>query len=62
MYPTVLVTNDLELDMPQDVVPMIHVPDVSATVDWYVSIGFKLVRQNENRWRDQLGKLSFGTA
>jgi uncharacterized glyoxalase superfamily protein PhnB len=33
--------------MSQKVVPMIHVPDVRATADWYVSIGFRLVRWNE---------------
>jgi len=33
--------------MPQKIVPMIHVPDVRATADWYVSIGFDLVRVNE---------------
>jgi len=33
--------------MPQKVVPMIHVPDVRATADWYVSIGFTLERGNE---------------
>lgn len=27
---------------PERVVPMIHVPDVRATVDWYQGIGFKL--------------------
>ena len=26
--------------MPKKVVPMIHVPDVRATVDWYKAIGF----------------------
>ena len=26
--------------MPKKVVPMIHVPDVRATVDWYQAIGF----------------------
>jgi predicted lactoylglutathione lyase len=26
---------------------MIHVPDVRATMDWYASIGFKVVRYNE---------------
>jgi uncharacterized glyoxalase superfamily protein PhnB len=40
--------------MPAKIVPMIHVPDVSATADWYVSIGFELVRQNvddgETNW------------
>jgi len=29
------------------IVPMIHVPDVTATADWYQSIGFKLVRWND---------------
>jgi uncharacterized glyoxalase superfamily protein PhnB len=40
--------------MPVKIVPMIHVPDVSATADWYVSIGFELVRENiedgETNW------------
>ena len=29
--------------MPQRVVPMIHVPDVRATVDWYQGIGFTVI-------------------
>ena len=29
--------------MPEKVVPMIHVPDVSATVDWYKDIGFTVI-------------------
>jgi len=29
--------------MPQIVTPMIHVPDVRATVDWYTSIGFEVI-------------------
>lgn len=29
--------------MTERIVPMIHVPDVRATVDWYVDIGFKIV-------------------
>ena len=29
--------------MSKNVVPMIHVPDVRATVDWYQSIGFNVV-------------------
>lgn len=33
--------------MPERIVPMIHVPDVKATADWYASIGFKLIRWNE---------------
>jgi uncharacterized glyoxalase superfamily protein PhnB len=33
--------------MQQTVVPMIHVPDVKATMEWYVSIGFTASRWNE---------------
>jgi catechol 2,3-dioxygenase-like lactoylglutathione lyase family enzyme len=29
--------------MNEHLVPMIHVPDVRATVDWYLSIGFRVV-------------------
>lgn len=29
--------------MAEKVVPMIHVPDVRATVDWYKSIGFTVI-------------------
>ena len=29
--------------MPEKVVPMIHVPDVRATVDWYQGIGFTVI-------------------
>lgn len=29
--------------MPEKVVPMIHVPDVRATVDWYQNIGFTVI-------------------
>jgi uncharacterized glyoxalase superfamily protein PhnB len=29
--------------MPKKVVPMIHVPNVRATVDWYKAIGFTVV-------------------
>lgn len=41
---------------------MIHVPDVSATVDWYTSIGFKLIRQNEEDGEVNWAKLSFGNS
>lgn len=30
------------LIMPNQIVPMIHVPDVRATAEWYVSIGFSI--------------------
>lgn len=29
--------------MTTKIVPMIHVPDVASTVDWYMSIGFKVI-------------------
>ncbi len=48
--------------MSQTVVPMIHVPDVSATVDWYTSIGFTLIRQNEEDGEINWAKLSFGNS
>ena len=31
----------------QRVVPMIHVPDVKATAEWYTGMGFELIRQND---------------
>src|ERR1700760_3310246 len=48
--------------MSQTVVPMLHVPDVSATVDWYLSIGFKVIRQNEEEGETNWAKLSFGSS
>jgi hypothetical protein len=33
--------------MPTKVVPMVHVPDVKATVAWYVSIGFAVRATHE---------------
>jgi len=33
--------------MQQQVVPMIHVPDVGATIDWYSSLGFRLRDQGK---------------
>jgi hypothetical protein len=32
----------------QHVTPLIHVPDVRATVTWYESIGFALIHKNED--------------
>src|SRR5260370_37572072 len=48
--------------MSQTVVPMIHVPDVRATVEWYASIGFKLVRQNEEDGEINWARLTFGNS
>jgi catechol 2,3-dioxygenase-like lactoylglutathione lyase family enzyme len=42
--------------MSQTVVPMIHVPDVRATVAWYTSIGFTLVRQKEEDGESNWGE------
>jgi uncharacterized glyoxalase superfamily protein PhnB len=44
------------LPMNENVVPMIHVPDVGATVDWYESIGFRAVATYGN---ETAGGLSF---
>lgn len=48
--------------MSQKVVPMIHVPDVRETVDWYESIGFTVVATYGNETDDGLGFaiVSFG--
>ena len=48
--------------MSQTVVPMIHVPDVNATVSWYISIGFTVIRQNEEDGETNWAKLSFGSS
>jgi uncharacterized glyoxalase superfamily protein PhnB len=48
--------------MTQTVVPMIQVPNVAATVAWYLSIGFELVRQNEEDGEINWAKLSFGNS
>src|SRR5215467_5344153 len=46
--------------MPPRVVPMLHVPDVRSTVDWYTSIGFKALRHNEEDGETNWASLSFG--
>ena len=40
--------------MNEHVTPMIHVPDVRATVDWYESIGFRAVNTYGNETADGL--------
>jgi ankyrin repeat protein len=42
--------------------PMISVPNVARTLDWYTSIGFKEVARNENDALVGWGLLSFGKA
>jgi uncharacterized glyoxalase superfamily protein PhnB len=43
-------------------VPMIHVPDVAATLDWYTSIGFQEIGRYEDGSQVNWGMLSFGDA
>ena len=46
--------------MPQSVTPMIHVPDVRATKEWYESIGFVVTGTNEVDGDIDWARLSFG--
>ena len=48
--------------MPEKVVTIIHVPDVKATADWYTSIGFSLVRHNQEDGEINWALLSFGSS
>jgi hypothetical protein len=43
-------------------VPMINVPDIAATLNWYTSIGFKEIGCNEDDGLVNWGMLSFGKA
>src|ERR1700752_265446 len=48
--------------MPERVTPMIHVPDVRATIDWYKTIGFEvLARYGDDGDGLSFGIVSFGT-
>ena len=44
------------------VVPMIHVPDVRAAAGWYESIGFTVIRTNEEDGEMNWALLSFGSS
>jgi uncharacterized glyoxalase superfamily protein PhnB len=46
--------------MAAQVRPMIHVPDVQATIEWYRSVGFTLVRTNEEDGKVDWALLAFG--
>jgi uncharacterized glyoxalase superfamily protein PhnB len=49
--------------MQQSVVPMIHVPDVRATVEWYETVaGFTRVRVNEEDGVMNWALLGYGNA
>jgi hypothetical protein len=41
---------------------MIHVPDVACTAAWYQSIGFRLLRTNEEDGESDWASLSFGNS
>jgi uncharacterized glyoxalase superfamily protein PhnB len=47
--------------MSKRVVPMIHVPDVRATAEWYRSIGFTVERTNEDDGEMNWASLSYGS-
>lgn len=47
--------------MSQSVTPMIHVPDVRATVDWYREIGFTVIESYDDGGEDlSFAVLAFG--
>jgi uncharacterized glyoxalase superfamily protein PhnB len=46
----------------QQVTPMIHVPDVRATVDWYKSIGFAVLSTYEDDDGMTFALLSYGNS
>lgn len=46
--------------MAKKVVPMIHVPDVRATVEWYAALGFTVSRTHEDEGEMSWALLSFG--
>jgi uncharacterized glyoxalase superfamily protein PhnB len=45
--------------MAQKVVPMFHVPDVAAAIEWYTSIGFTLGLSNEEDGQVNWASLSY---
>jgi uncharacterized glyoxalase superfamily protein PhnB len=46
--------------MAQRVTPMIHVPDVRNTIEWYESIGFLVISTGEDDGEMVWAELSFG--
>jgi uncharacterized glyoxalase superfamily protein PhnB len=43
-------------------IPMIHVPDVRATAEWYESVGFKLIDAEEDEGEMTWASLSVGSS
>jgi uncharacterized glyoxalase superfamily protein PhnB len=48
--------------MSEKIVPMIHVPDVSATIDWYKAIGFTVINTVDDDGAINWALLSFGSS
>jgi uncharacterized glyoxalase superfamily protein PhnB len=48
--------------MSEKIVPMLHVPDVRATVDWYNSIGFTVIDVGDDGDETVWALLSFGSS
>jgi uncharacterized glyoxalase superfamily protein PhnB len=48
--------------MSERVVPMIHVPDVRAAVEWYTAIGFTVTRTHDDGEGLSFALLSFGSS
>ena len=48
--------------MADGVVPMIHVPDVRSTADWYASIGFTVLETAEDEGETNWADLAFGAS
>ncbi len=47
--------------MAESVTPMIHVPDVSATIDWYESVGFRVLNvYSEEGGRPDWAQIALG--
>lgn len=47
--------------MAQTLTPMLHVPDVAATIDWYLGIGFTLLDRGEAEGETVWAELAFGS-
>jgi hypothetical protein len=46
--------------VPQTIVPMIHVPDVRTTAEWYTSIAFKVRATNEEDGEMNWAAITYG--
>jgi uncharacterized glyoxalase superfamily protein PhnB len=46
--------------MARRVMPMVHVPDIRAAVEWYQSVGFKVIGTHEDGGVIDWAMLSFG--